>query len=171
MVTRLATSLARLSPDAAGIRETATLSNKLVRPFKSNRLTIWYRRLFPIPDGLPELRQIKLFSFSDCGFITLGGNKSAESFIAVAAIPLARDGKIQLGGMILDFPTRKIARTVRSTLCAESIAMDNALGNSIWLQKILIEIVFARFRRCILTLRTGFNYRLLLITRFRHAVL
>ena len=90
------------------------------------------------------MRRTKLFSFSDCGFIALNENKSAESFICVAAIPLDRDGSIQLKGMILDFATHKIAPAARSTLRAEAVALANALGNSIWLRPMLLEMVFRR---------------------------
>ena len=120
LATRLTASLAHKCPTPSDIEEVVSLTNKLVRPFKSTRLTIWYRRLFPFAAGLVELRQIKLFSFSDCGFSTIKDNKSVESFITIAYIPLSLDGFIQLKWMILDSPTHKIARTARSTLCAEA---------------------------------------------------
>ena len=142
LVTRLAASLTRKRPTPSDIEEVAALINKFVRTFKSTRLTIRYRRLFPCVAGLEELRRIKLLIFSDCGFSATHDNKYAESFITVSAIPLARDGFIQLKGLILDFPTHKIVRTSRSTLCEEAVALANALDNSIRLQSILLEMVF-----------------------------
>ena len=49
---------------------------------------------------------------------------------------------IRLEYAILDFPTRKIARAARSTLRSETVALSNALGNSLWLQSMLFDMMF-----------------------------
>ena len=87
LVSKLATSLTHRRAAAAGIREIASLIiNKLARSPKSIRLTLWYRVMFPRPSTLSDLRQIKLFSFSDFAPINVTDNKAAGSFLTMAAI-------------------------------------------------------------------------------------
>ena len=136
MVTRLSTSLTHNSPTTDGIRAIVSLISKLVRLFQPTRITLWYLQLPPRPEGLPDLLRIKIFSFSYCGFSALRDNKSAESSITIAAMPLARDGAIQMKGMISDVATHKIFRKARSALCDEAVALPNALGNSLRTQYI-----------------------------------
>ena len=142
LITRIATSIAHCCNTAHEVLDMISLANKIIRTLKVRPTVLHYVALFDKPISYESIMELKLFSFSDCGFGTLHLHRSVESQLVILGRPIRRDGDITLVGHALDFASRKISRTTRSTLAGEAVALANAVDSGIFLQSVLIEIFF-----------------------------
>ena len=120
--------------------------HRVIRVAMENPAVICYGKL-PLGSDTSLKKKptgIRIFVFGDAGFSTLPGQKSIESCIIVAGREQSRDGRIKCLGRPIDYYVKKIARRVRSTIAAESVAAGNALELGMWHQASLSELIFGR---------------------------
>ena len=110
--------------------------NKLVRYLKSRKVSLRYGDMWHggRQATLTKLHTLTLFGFSDAGYAQLKEHKSQESRIPICGKVLRRDGMIHGVGSPIDFFSRKITSTAKSTISAEAVALSNVADLGIWVQ-------------------------------------
>ena len=103
LITRFATSTAYHNDSAHNVLAMVALANKIIRKLTTQPTVLHYVPLFESTPTMDRFHELKLFSFSDCGFATLHLNRPVEAQIFIIGRPLRRDGDISLIGHAVDF--------------------------------------------------------------------
>ena len=140
LITKFATSTAYHCESPEDVALTISLASKIIRSLQVKPTVLHYAPLFAGIPTFDQLKELKLFSFSDCGFATLHLHRSVESHLIIVGKPLKRDGDISLIGHAIDFGCREIPRTTRSTISGDAVALANAIDSGIFAQSMLVEI-------------------------------
>ena len=107
--------------------------NKLLR--EAQKTQDWCLRFVPVP-----LEQSKIIAYSDASWANAEGLKSQAGFLTFIAGPdvLTVQGD---QASLMDWRSHRIQRQCRSTLAAETMAMDTAFDSGIFLRELLSEVL------------------------------
>ena len=107
--------------------------NKLLR--EAQRTQDWSLRFVPVP-----LEKAKIIAYSDASWANAEGLKSQAGFLTFIAGPevLTVQGD---HASLMDWRSHRIQRQCRSTLAAETMAMDTAFDSGIFLRELMSEVL------------------------------
>ena len=107
--------------------------NKLLR--EAQKTQDWKLKFVPIP-----LDTAKIIAFSDASWANAEGLKSQAGFLTFVAGPEVTTVQGDQASL-MDWRSHRIQRQCRSTLAAETMAMDTAFDSGIFLRELLAEVL------------------------------
>ena len=124
-------------------------ANKLMIKVKEQVITIKYYPLWArnVQNSMELASSLFLFAFSDASHGSLVNHGSMESNMLILGIPKTRDGTILCKGNFIESSSRKIIRTCRSSLSAETVSLYNTCDLALWLRVLIIEILLGKVYR------------------------
>ena len=107
--------------------------NKLLR--EAQKTQDWKMTFVPVP-----LDKAKIIAFSDASWANAEGLKSQAGFLTFVAGPEVMSVQGDQASL-MDWRSHRIQRQCRSTLAAETMAMDTAFDSGIFLRELLAEVL------------------------------
>ncbi|CAE7023992.1 RE1 [Symbiodinium sp. CCMP2456] len=107
--------------------------NKLLR--EAQKTQDWKMTFVPVP-----LDKAKIIAFSDASWANAEGLKSQAGFLTFVAGPEVMTVQGDQASL-MDWRSHRIQRQCRSTLAAETMAMDTAFDSGIFLRELLAEVL------------------------------